>query len=157
MKVEIQYISFVTGHQNTTWLKNHATLQVVDTQCIFPHCQAIDNCGSGDMIRVCHVILQDHVTKIMRLWGLKSLNVSHHSAKFGWHRDCNSGDMMGLICHVISQDHMKKGSCDFGNWNSSLQATNLPSLADMGILNTLSKCPGGCSILHRELKLNWKI
>ena len=39
------------------------------------------------MVFVCHVILQDSITK------------------FGGHRHCGIGDIMVLVCQVISQDH----------------------------------------------------
>ena len=41
------------------------------------------------------------------------MKVSRHSARFGGHRHCGSGDRLVLVCHVISENHVIKGSCDF--------------------------------------------
>ena len=51
----------------------------------------------------CHLISQDHV-----IYGKKTLNVSHHPAKFGDHKHCGRTDIMVLVCHVILQDLMSK-------------------------------------------------
>ena len=37
---------------------------------------------------------------------------SYHSAKFGGHRHCGSGDI-SLVCHAILRDQVIKASCDF--------------------------------------------
>ena len=37
------------------------------------------------------------------LYEWDSLTVSHHPAKFGVHRPCESGDITSLICHVTTQ------------------------------------------------------
>ena len=42
-----------------------------------------------------------------------NLMVSHHPAKSGDHRHCNSGDMIVLFCQVILQDHVNKGTSNF--------------------------------------------
>ena len=41
------------------------------------------------------------------------MKVSYHSAKFGGHMHCGSGNIMVLVGHVILQDHVIKGSSDF--------------------------------------------
>ena len=64
----------------------------------------------------------------MGLYGEKSLNVSHHPAKFCGHNHCGSGDTWFLVCHEISQGHMIKGSCDFIGRSPPRLVTVLPSL-----------------------------
>ena len=63
------------------------------------------------MILVCHVVLQDHVTKTPGNFMGRSPS-SHHPAKFGGHNHSGSGDIV-LVCHVILQDHITKRSYDF--------------------------------------------
>ena len=60
-------------------------------------------------ILVCPVILQDHVIKGSCVHGQKPIKVRYHPAKFGSHRQSDSGDILVLVCHVISQDHVIKG------------------------------------------------
>ena len=56
---------------------------------------------------VCHVILQDYMSKRSRvLMGRELLKLSHHCAKFGRHRHGYVGDIMVLVSRVMSQDHV---------------------------------------------------
>ena len=41
---------------------------------------------------------------VMRFYGWKPLIVNHHSAKFGGHTRCGSGDMIFLLVLVEGQD-----------------------------------------------------
>ena len=55
------------------------------------------------MFLVCHVILQNCVTKsdtVVTLWE-EPLKVSQHPVMFGCHRHCGSREVMVLVCHVI--------------------------------------------------------
>ena len=73
------------------------------------------------MLLICHLILQDHMIKRSYDFmsrSLSTLNVSHHPAKFGSHRDCGSEDVMDLVCHVVLQDRETKESCDLWGDNS---------------------------------------
>ena len=58
------------------------------------------------MVRICQVILQDHVNNgSCDFMGGSPL--SYHTAKFGEQALCGgSGDKTFLICHVILQHHM---------------------------------------------------
>ena len=68
------------------------------------------HCGSGDIILVCHMILNNHMVKESCEF-MEPIKVSHHPAKFGDDKNCCSGDKLLLICHVILQDHLIEGSC----------------------------------------------
>ena len=52
--------------------------------------------GSGvTMIPVCHVISQDHVSKMScDFYEREPFMISHYHSKFGFHRHCGSGNMM---------------------------------------------------------------
>ena len=66
--------------------------------------------------------------------GMYPMKASYHSAKFGGHQHCGSGDIVVLVCHVILQDHMINGSCDFMSRSPSREVTILPSLGAIGTL-----------------------
>ena len=52
-------------------------------------------------------------SRFMSVYRLESLKVSSHSAKFGGHRHCGSGDIFILVCRIILQYHLIKGLCGF--------------------------------------------
>ena len=53
------------------------------------------------MFLICHLILQDQVSKKSRnLIGGSPFKISHHPTKFGCHRPCDNVDIMYLVCHL---------------------------------------------------------
>ena len=68
----------------------------------------------------------------MGLYGWMPL--THHTAKFGDHKHCNSRDMTFLICRVISGEYIIKESCDLMVGSPSWYVTTLPSLVAIDIM-----------------------
>ena len=63
-------------------------------------------CRSRDIFLVCHLIKQDRLIK--KWWwdegkggGEVAVTIGAPQVKFGAHRHCSSGDIMGLVRHVI--------------------------------------------------------
>ena len=84
---------------------------------------------------VWHVISQNHLTKRHSNNIVQSpLKVSHHSAKFGGHCHCGSGNIMVLVCHVISQNHVAKRCSNIMGKSPQRLVTILSSLVAMGTL-----------------------
>ena len=81
------------------------------------------------MYSICHVILQDYVTKGSWLYGWELLVVYHHPNNIGDNRYCNLGDLIVLVCQLTSRDHVLKGPCDVIEGN----------LCDLWYVTTLSK------------------
>ena len=63
----------------------------------------------------------------MWLYRYKSIEVSHHPAKFGGSKSSGSGVMI-LVCPMILQNHVIKGLCDFTGtrpWRLSYHSAKL--------------------------------
>ena len=58
--------------------------------------------------------------------------MGHHSAKFGDHIHCGSGNIMFLIFHVILQDQVTQEPYDLTGYSPSRLVTTLSSLVAMG-------------------------
>ena len=61
------------------------------------------------------------------MWIIKwePLKVSCKLAKFGGHRQCESGDIRVLVCHEIQQDQVIKGSIDFNGSHRQCGSSNI--------------------------------
>ena len=68
------------------------------------------------------------------LYGRKLLIVCNHSARFGSHRYCGSGDKMFLIYHVTSRNHAFKGLCDLMGWICILVCHDLTRSCDYMVM-----------------------
>ena len=60
--------------------------------------------------------------------------LSHHCVNFNAYRSCGSGDIMILFCHMASRDHLIKGTCDYGKGSPLTEATTVPSLMLIGLV-----------------------
>lgn len=92
---------------------DHVILWLRASSCISPAWQVWchRHCYMGDLIILtCHETFREHAFKGLWYYGWKSLMVSDHSAKFGRHFHCGSGNTMFSIFQVIFQDHVIKGN-----------------------------------------------
>ena len=70
--------------------------------------------------------------RVICLYDCEPLIVSHHPATFHGHRQCSSGDIMGLVCHLILQYHVTKRSGNFMGRSSLREVIILSSLMAIG-------------------------
>ena len=88
------------------------------------------------MFLVCHVILQNCVTKsytVVTLWE-ELLNVSQHSVMFGGHRHCGSREVIVLVCHMILEWWRHQHLLGKLTWMNFLRCTCLPNSVVIGLM-----------------------